>query len=533
MIIHIKEKLIRHIFNSICFLFIAGCASEGNKPFNILDEAKSFLYEELGFEEKKDSEQKIIKQEKIQKTQTQKRKVVIDKKIEIDKEEKKRTTVEKIEKHKNEFESLDAEKEIKKNSDKILQSRLLEIENDVIENNQVEDFEFRKDNFNKKTLYREDSLNKEQTLNIGVLLPLTGKNKSIGQLILKALEVGIFQNNNPNIELIIKDTKADPITTIEAFDELLGLGIENFIGPLFASSLLAIEEKAISHKVNVFALTNNTNMAGKNIWVFGIDPQQQAKKVANFAIEEGLEKIALLLPKNEYGYLILDTMNNTLGEEGLKPERIEFFDNNMKSQEKAAKKISQGFGEYNDFIAALNENKNSQEQILKEEIIGKENVDRPFDSVFIAASGQNLTILASQLQYNGVDPRIVSYLGTASWEKESILREPALEGGFFSTTGDGYQKNIKDIYKANFDEDMTNIAMLAYDILALLSINLQEYKKIDINNLINDEGFIGLRGLFRLKRNGIVERSFQIKKIKNKKFLTYRAAPESFNINLY
>ena len=99
---------------------------------------------------------------------------------------------------------------------------------------------------------------------------------------------------------------------------------------------------------------------------------------------------------------------------------------------------------------------------------------------------------------------------------------------YFSTTSDGYQKNVKKIYKIHFKEDMTNISMLAYDILALLSVNLKDHKKINTINLINEEGFIGLRGLFRLKENGIVERSFQIKKIKNKKFYTYKKAPENF-----
>ena len=149
-----------------------------------------------------------------------------------------------------------------------------------------------------------------------------------------------------NIDLIIKDTKADPLETIKVFDELLSMKIENFIGPLFSSSLLAIEDRILSSKIKVFALTNNTIMANKNIWVFGIDPQQQAKKISNFAIKQGIEKFALLLPNSEYGYLISETVKSTLKKSGLEPERIEFFDNNIESQEVAAKNISKGFGEY-------------------------------------------------------------------------------------------------------------------------------------------------------------------------------------------
>jgi hypothetical protein len=76
---------------------------------------------------------------------------------------------------------------------------------------------------------------------------------------------------------------------------------------------------------------------------------------------------------------------------------------------------------------------------------------------------------------------------------------------------------------------MPKIAMIAYDIVALLgSLNNIE-RNFNINDLVNDEGYIGLRGLFRLKKNGIVERAFQLKKIKNKKFTILRKANGQFS----
>ena len=151
-------------------------------------------------------------------------------------------------------------------------------------------------------------------------------------------------------------------------------------------------------------------------------------------------------------------------------------------------------------------------------------MEKPFDSVFIAAAGQNLTVLSSQLQYNNVDPKIVQYLGISSWEDSSILNEPALEGGVFVTTSEMYQKKIKIIYKNSFNKEMPKIAMIAYDIVALLGA---------LDNLGSNfsiyEGYIGLRGLFRLKKDGAVERAFQLKKIKNKKFTILKKANSQFS----
>ena len=89
-----------------------------------------------------------------------------------------------------------------------------------------------------------------------------------------------------------------------------------------------------------------------------------------------------------------------------------------------------------------------------------------------------------------------------------------------------YQKKIKLIYKSSFSKEMPKIAMIAYDIVALLGA-LDDLEN-NINDLINDEGYIGLRGLFRLKNNGEVERTFQLKKIKNKKFTILKKASNQF-----
>ena len=47
-------------------------------------------------------------------------------------------------------------------------------------------------------------------------------------------------------------------------------------------------------------------------------------------------------------------------------------------------------------------------------------LEKPLDSIFIAASGQALTILASELQYSNVDPKKVIYINQAP--KENIQK---------------------------------------------------------------------------------------------------------------
>ena len=96
-------------------------------------------------------------------------------------------------------------------------------------------------------------------------------------------------------------------------------------------------------------------MAKKGIWTFGIDPQQQTITILNFLLKKGNTKIGFLLPENAYGYLIYDTIQKVLSKENIIPVRVEFFKESIDSQRKAAKKISLGFEEYENYLNSIEE----------------------------------------------------------------------------------------------------------------------------------------------------------------------------------
>ena len=50
----------------------------------------------------------------------------------------------------------------------------------------------------------------EKILKVGVLLPLTGEHKDIGNLILNALELALFQTDNEKIKLVLETLKQMP-----------------------------------------------------------------------------------------------------------------------------------------------------------------------------------------------------------------------------------------------------------------------------------------------------------------------------------
>ena len=497
-------SFVKIFFILIIFLFMSACHEKDYniiKDFIMKDQQTENLKKLDTLEEKKANKVNIEKQNK-QADNSEKKDKIADS-LETKKREKKKTP---------RVDEGAEEKEFKfdKNT-----SRVLEI---------LESQKEKKLETQRQTNKIEEDANLNDKIKVGVMLPLSGEHGEIGILILNAIEMAIFQKKENNIELHIKDTEAKSDKTEKGLSELIDKGVKVIIGPLFSKSLAAIQSKVTNNNVNIFALTNNINLRNKGIWIFGVDPQAQTEEVLRHALETGSKSIAALLPQNAYGLLLFDTITSFTKENLMKIEKIEFYNFSVESQRETAQKVSKGFEEYKLYLDKVREQEN--EETESDVAVFTE---KPFDSIFIAAAGQNLRVLSSQLQYNNVDPTIVQYLGISSWEDSSILSEPALEGGVFVTTSEMYQEKIKLIYKNSFSKEMPKIAMIAYDIVALLgSLNNIE-RNFNINDLVNDVGYIGLRGLFRLKKNGIVERAFQLKKIKNKKFTILRKANGQFS----
>ena len=494
-------SFVKNFFILIIFLFITSCHE---KDYNIF---KDFIIKDQQTENLK--KQDTLETDKIARHNTEKQAGNLEKK------DRQADSLEKIKSEKKKLNRIDKDAEnkelkIDKNTSRVLEDlenkkrKILETQSQT---NKIEE----EANFNKK-------------IKVGVMLPLSGENSEIGNLILNAIEMAIFQTQENKLEIHIKDTEAKPDRAKKVLSELINEGVKVIIGPLFSKSLAAIQSEVTENNINIFALTNNINLRNKGIWIFGVDPQAQTEKVLRYALEKGSKKIAALLPQNAYGLLLFDTITGFTQENLIKIEKVEFYDFSVDSQRKTAQKISEGFEEYKLYLDKIKEQDNIEDN--GNEVLFME---KPFDSVFIAAAGQNLTVLSSQLQYNNVDPKIVQYFGISSWEDSSIVNEPALEGGVFVTTSEMYQKKIKLIYKNSFGKEMPKIAMIAYDIVALLGSLNNSRSSFNIYDLVNDEGYIGLRGLFRLKKNGVVERAFQLKKIKNKKFTILKRANSQFS----
>ena len=156
---------------------------------------------------------------------------------------------------------------------------------------------------------------------IGVILPLSGKYATFGEQALKGilLAAGIFETKGQegkgarrqdniqtaNVEIIIKDTRDDPIASAKAVEYLtLNENVVGIIGPLLTITSTDAAEKAQELKVPTIVLSQKEGITNAGDYIFRnfLLPSEQAKTIALYAINKlDCKKFAVLYPNSLYG----------------------------------------------------------------------------------------------------------------------------------------------------------------------------------------------------------------------------------------
>ena len=108
-----------------------------------------------------------------------------------------------------------------------------------------------------------------EKIKIGLLVPMTGNNKDLGQSIIKAVRLAIKDIDSDLIEIIPKDTATRPNQTLKSAFELKEMGVKVVIGPIFYESLTYLDEMK---DLTFLSFTNKTLDLPKNVISAGLTP---------------------------------------------------------------------------------------------------------------------------------------------------------------------------------------------------------------------------------------------------------------------
>jgi ABC-type branched-subunit amino acid transport system substrate-binding protein len=331
---------------------------------------------------------------------------------------------------------------------------------------------------------------------VAILLPLSGEHATLGHAMLNAAQQAVFDSADFNFELQPRDT-AGKGGAEEAARQAVVSGAKLIIGPLFAADIPNVKLMAQVNDLMVLPLSTDTSMAGRGVFVMGLAPGPQVRRVIAYARSKGASNFAALVPTTPYGKLVQEVFRDAVSRSGGKIVALESYD-------PAGTELAK-------HVKALAAQKDT------------------IDALFLPESDRALKVVAEQLAAAGFSPQRTRMLGTGLWDVPELGHQSSfLVGGWYAAPEPTLRRRFITNYAAAFGQDPPRLATLAYDATALAAVIAKRGAKYDEASLTNPNGFAGLDGIFRLSTTGEVERGIAINEVTPTSAVVIDPAPTSF-----
>ncbi len=309
-------------------------------------------------------------------------------------------------------------------------------------------------------------------IKVAILLPLSGQHAALGQSMLQAAQLAVFDLNNDNFELLSKDTGGTPTGASTAAIAAMNDGAQLILGPLFAEEVRAVKGVTAGRNINVLAFSTDWTLAGGNIYIMGFTPFAQVERIAAYAASKGWRRTAIASPADTYGTSVARAFEGDAAKYGIQISR------------------------------AISD-------------------PSAYDSVFIPAGGTALTSVLHRVTNPGAQK-----LGTGLWEDAGIAAMPAMNGAIFAAPSPSARANFENRYRSTYGQSPVRIATLAYDATALAAaLAPTGYSAAALKN---PGGFAGIDGIMRFQGNNLMERGMAILQINNGRIVELDPAPRAF-----
>ncbi len=340
-----------------------------------------------------------------------------------------------------------------------------------------------------------------EKLKIGLLIPMTGSNKQIGQSIIKAVSLAVKDIDNSSIEIYPKDTASRPNQALKSAFELKQMGIKIVIGPVFHENLIYLDEMK---DLTFISLTNKTLDLPQNVISAGINSTSQFNTIKKFLEKKDIKRTIFLTPIQEYEFEI---------KKGMKDSKIKIFKDYEYNTEPT--KLTKQIEEITKYKI--------RKQNLEDEITRIKNSDDPnkekkikrlekrytignlnFDAVVIADFDESLKSVTTSLLYTDVQPKNKYFITLNQWFDESLLMETDVQPIYYPSINKENFDNYKIKYFNAFNEDPSHLSLLSYDLVGLIYYLSFNSDLSNLNKLFKRQNsFKGKIGIFEIKNNKI------------------------------
>ena len=354
--------------------------------------------------------------------------------------------------------------------------------------------------FNSNLLSNENN----NILKIGLLAPLSGEYKELGDSLLYSLQLALGEIGDKNVHIIPRDSGSrDKKKLNNAIKEIKEQGANIIIGPINNEDF----EEVKKYNDVVFISPSNINPEFENnIISIGISLESQMITLMRFIQKQKKNKTIIMVPKNHYANLIkkkLDKLN-------LKNYKIFKYSPDPKiltGEIEILTNYSQRKKNL-DLRKKMFEDKEDQQSIIQLKKLEQKYTlgDVNFDSVIIIDFGNSLKSVLTSLVYADVDQEKVLLMTVNQWFDESIFYEKTVKNLYYPSVNYKEFKKYKENYFKTFNSFPSEITILAYDAIGLIYYVWKKNGKISTVNDFSFKGKIkGKIGTFSFNNKKIIQ----------------------------
>ena len=360
---------------------------------------------------------------------------------------------------------------------------------------------------------------KNNVLKVGLLAPLSGEYKSLGNSLLYSLQLALKEIGDKNLHIIPRDSGFNDKKKLNnAIQEIKSLGANIIIGPINNNDFK--EVKKFSDML--FISPSNINPEfDNNIISIGVSLESQMISLVKFIKKQKKKKTVILIPKNEY----LNFVEQKLDKLNLKGYKIFRYSPDPKiltgeievltnySQRKRNLEIRKKMFEDKED----EQSKRQLEYLEQKYTLGDVN----FDSVIIIDFGSSLKSVLTSLVFTDVSESKVLFTTVNQWFDESIFYENTVKSLYYPSVNYKEFKKYKDNYYNTFKSYPSEITILAYDALGLIYYIWKQNGKVSNINDFSFKGKIkGKIGTFSFENKKTIQ-DLNIYKVDDKKFIKF------------
>lgn len=341
---------------------------------------------------------------------------------------------------------------------------------------------------------------------VSVALLVPASSADGGAILARSLEnaarMAIADLDGVRIDLRVYDTAGQPGAAAQVATRAVSEGAQIIIGPVFAQAANAAGVAVAAQGVNVLSFSNNTSIAGGNVFVLGNTFDNTARRLVSYAVRQGKSNIFVMHGDNTAEALGRDAIVGAIQSSGGRLAGTASFQLSQQGVSEAVPRLA------------------------------REAKASGANAVFLTSGTAGaLPFLADLLPSNGLSTADAQFIGLQRLDiPTSALSLKGLQGSWFALPDPGLNARFNSRYKAAYGSAPHAIAGLAYDGIAAVGALVKSGKRnaLSTTALTQGSGFIGVNGIFRLLADGTNQRGMAVAQIQNNQVVVIDPAPRRF-----